>query len=124
MLATTTGMLLIVAVSLLAPMVPGGPIETRSFAPLPRPVFWGFNVFLVALGLTSVIMAVLVLDGEAWAYTAAFVLGLGYVAVFALDLAGVFPQSPDELPPPLLLLEVVDLAVGAALCIAAVQGFR
>lgn len=90
-LATTTGMLLIVAVSLLTPMVPGGPIETRSFATLPRAVFWGFNAFLIMLGLGSIVTAVLVLGGGTWAYGIALGLGAGYVAVFGLDLAGVFP---------------------------------
>lgn len=121
-LATTTGMLLIVAVSLLTPMVPGGPIETRSFATLPRAVFWGFNAFLIMLGLGSIVIAVLVLGGGTWAYGIALGLGAGYVAVFGLDLAGVFPRSKDPLPPTLLLLEVLDLAIGAALCIAALQG--
>lgn len=123
-LATTTAILLIVAVALLAPMVPGGPIETRSFLALPRWVFWGFNVFLIALGVGSIVTSVLVLDGGTWAYGIALGLGAGYVAVFGLDLAGVFPRSKDPQPPTLLQLEVLDLTIGAAVCIAALQGLR
>lgn len=39
--------LMFINVTLLAILVPGGPIENRDFNGLRGIVFWGFNVFLI-----------------------------------------------------------------------------
>lgn len=124
LIAATVSALLMAEVLVLTPMVPGGPIEKRSFAHLPNAVFWGFNLFLISLGMASVAVAVVVLWGASWAFAAAVGLGGCYLAVFGLDLAGVFPKSPDEMSPTLLLLEVADLAIAGALIVVALQGLR
>ncbi|NYF09828.1 hypothetical protein HDC94_000984 [Leifsonia sp. AK011] len=113
---------LVAAVLLLIVMVPGGPLETRSFAHLPRAVFWGFNLFLISLGIASFVVAGGAILGAAWAPIAALVIGVGYVLVFALDLAKIFPATPDEMSSPLLLLEVADLVVGGIVVVVAVGG--
>ena len=113
---------LVAAVLLLVVMVPGGQLETRSFAHLPTSVFWGFNVFLISLGLASFVVAGGAIVGATWAPIAALVLGVAYVLVFALDLAKIFPATPDEMGTPLLLLEVADLVVGGIIVVVAVGG--
>ena len=52
------GWLLLLLVASFVTLVPGGPIETRDFSALGGAVFWGFNVFLVTLGLAAVLSAV------------------------------------------------------------------
>lgn len=118
-----TSALLVIAVVLLAAMVPGEPVETRSFARLRRPVFWGFNVFLISLGLATFVVAGLALRPHWWTFAAAAVLGLLYVAVFVLDLGKVFPKTPDPMPVTLLMLEIADTAVAGALVAVAAGGW-
>ena len=122
MVGIGTSALLMVAVVLLASMVPGGPVETRSFAHLGRPVFWGFNVFLISLGLLTIATAAYTLLGGHGALALAAILGLLYVGVFVLDLSRVFPKTTDRMPTALLMLEIADTAVAAALVVVAVGG--
>jgi len=123
LLGTATSVLLVVAVVLLASMVPGGPVETRSFGHLHGAVFWGFNVFLISLGLASFVLAGFSLGAHRWTFAAAAVVGLLYVGVFVLDLGRVFPKTPDRMPSTLLLLEIVDTAVAGGLVVVAIQGW-
>jgi len=44
-----------------ATLVPGGPIESRSFSHLSPAIFWGFNAFLITLGVTAFVIAFSVL---------------------------------------------------------------
>jgi hypothetical protein len=123
-LGTVTAVLLVWSVLVLIPMAPGGLVDTRSFASLPRWQFNAFNVFLTSLGLASLVTAWFALSGGRTAFAAAIVLGLLYIAVFGLDLAAVFPKVADPLPVQLLVLEVLDLAAAGALVVVAVQALR
>ena len=116
--------LLAASVAILIPMVPGGPVDTRSFAVLSGFAFWGFNVFLISLGLASVVFAFVVSRGRRWDFGVTLALGACYLAVWALDLGGIFPTSPDPMPSTLLLLEVLELGMSAALITLSAQGFR
>lgn len=115
------GVLLVMITLILIPMVPGGLIDTRDFSPLPRWQYNLFNVFLTSLGLASFVTAGFAIAAVPWAFVAAIVLGLLYVAVFALDLAKIFPVVPDHMPVQLLVLEVIDLALAGALAVIAVR---
>lgn len=110
-----TSILLLVVTLLLVSLAPWGPIENRSFDHLSPAVFWGFNVFLVALGLSSFATVVALWRGRTWAFPGAAVLATLYVLVYVVDLLGVFPQTPDAMSPALLTIEVVDTALAAAL---------
>ncbi len=96
-------------------------MDTRDFSALPRWQYRLFNVFLVSLGLASLTTATFAVLGTE-VFFAAVVIGLLYVLVFALDLAKVFPVVEDPLPPQLLVLEVLDLALGGVLVVVAVEG--
>ena len=102
---------------LLAVLVPGGPVETRSFADLPAWVYWGFNAFLIGLGIFTVIALVFTALKRWWAFIAAAVAGVLYILVYVLDLAGVFPVSADPMPPSLLWIEVIDSILAAVLIV-------
>lgn len=113
---------LVAMVLILIPMVPGGVIDTRDFAELPRWQFNTFNVFLTSLGIASFVVAGFALARAPWVFVAALVLALLYCAVFAFDLAKIFPAVTDPLPTPLIILEVIDLALGGVLAVIAIQG--
>ena len=110
-------LLLTVVTLLLVSLAPWGPIETRSFEHLSPVVYWGFNVFLVLLGLGSFVTAYRLWSGNTDALLAAVVAGVLYIAVYGLDLAGLFPTSPDAMPPLLFAIEVVDTAFAVVLVV-------
>ncbi len=120
-LLTLSACLLVALCLILVPMAPGGVVDTRDFSALPRWQYRLFNVFLVSLGLASLTTATFAVLGTE-VFFAAVVIGLLYVLVFALDLAKVFPVVEDPLPPQLLVLEVLDLALGGVLVVVAVEG--
>lgn len=99
---------LILLVLTFASLVPGGPIENRNFSALSPLVFWGFNVFLVSLGLTAVAMAILLRKNKSGAFWPAIVIAWLYMFVFILDWTGVFPKSPDPMGFWLAMVEIVD----------------
>ncbi|WP_322987815.1 hypothetical protein [Hoeflea sp.] len=107
--ARTAGWLLLLLVASFITLVPGGPVESRDFSALGGPVFWGFNVFLVLLGLIAIGAAIGLLGGRPNAAWAAIAACWGYVFVVLLDLGGVFPRSPDPIPLMLGLIEIFDL---------------
>jgi len=123
-LGTATAGLLVWCVLLLIPMVPGGLIDTRDFSSLPRWQYNAFNVFLTSLGIVTLVTAWFALSGGTAALVTALVLGCAYVAVFGLDLAGIFPKVADPLPVQLLILESIDLASAGVLVVVAAQGLR
>ncbi|MFE7118600.1 hypothetical protein ACFU99_24605 [Streptomyces sp. NPDC057654] len=122
LLTTLTGAFLVWEALLLIPMVPGKLIDTRDFSSLPRRQFNGFNVFLTSLGLASFVVAGFAMADQHWAFVAALVLSLGYIAVFAADLGAVFPVVADPLPVQLLVLEAVALASAGVGAVIAIQG--
>lgn len=123
-LFTLTACMLAALVLILIPMVPGGLVDTRDFSDLPRWQFNLFNVFLTSLGIASFIVAGFAIARAPWAFVAALVLGALYIAVFALDLAKIFPVVTDPLPSQLLILEVIDLALAGILVVIAIEGIR
>ena len=120
------GILLGILVLSFATLVPGGPIETRDFSGLDGSVFWGFNAFLVALGLVAVTSAVALLKGADRFVWPAIAACWGYIFVVLLDLGGVFPRSPDVIPVALGVVEILDLMLAfyvLVLCHRALEHF-
>jgi len=110
-----TAWLLVALMALLVPMVPGGPIETRSFATVNSFLVMGFNIFLTLLMITSITTTYFMFKKQKWAYQLVGILGLSFALVFILDLAEIFPVSPDPMETPLLVLEWISLLMGALL---------
>lgn len=105
--ASAKALLLLVAT--FATLVPGGPVETRDFSALGESVFWGFNVFLVALAVLAIVSAIGMLAGRKLAAFGAIAASWGYIFVVLLDLGHVFPTTPDPIPVLLGLIEILDL---------------
>ncbi|WP_019961635.1 hypothetical protein [Woodsholea maritima] len=99
---------LLILVMTFITLVPGGPIETRDFSHLGGPVFWGFNAFLISLGLIAIASAVMLRFGYNLAAWIAIGVSWGYIFVVALDLGHVFPLSPDPIPLLLGIIEILD----------------
>jgi len=106
----------------LVPMAPGGLVDTRDFSALPRWQFSLFNVFLISLGVASLVTAGFAIAEAPGVFIAALVISALYVAVFALDLGRVFPVVADALPAQLLVLEVINLAVAGVTAVLAIKG--
>ena len=96
-------------------MVPGGPVETRDFSAISPGVLGAFNLFLTLLGLGSLVLAYLLGTGRSRGYVLAGLAGLGYFAVYALDLASIFPRSPSPMPPLVSVLEWLGLLLAVPL---------
>ncbi|MEO1095863.1 MAG: hypothetical protein AAFX01_13290 [Cyanobacteria bacterium J06638_28] len=117
------GLLAVSAVAL-SSLVPGGPIETRSFAHIHPIVLGSFNTFLTMLSLLSLLLVYFVWQSRRWAFGGAAVCGLSYFLVYGLDLAQVFPVSPDAMPAALLIIEVLGTVLSVPLTLLAGQAVR
>ena len=108
----------------LSSLVPGGPIETRSFAHINPITLGAFNTFLTTLALGSLLLIYFVLKSERWAMLAAAVCGLSYLDVYGLDLAQIFPVSPDAMPLALLVIEVLGTILSFPLMVLSVRAMQ
>ncbi len=104
-------------VTLLAILVPGGPIENRDFSALKGVVFWGFNVFLIALGLTSFYTIYAGLADNPTAILLTKSIAISYIIVYSMDLIGIFPKSPTKMSNTLMLFEIINLCIAVYLLI-------
>ncbi|MFP4370589.1 MAG: hypothetical protein ACLFQ4_00010 [Halanaerobium sp.] len=112
-----TSIILFTNVTLLSILVPGGPIENRDFKNLKGSIFWGFNIFLVTLGITSLIISYFILFQEKWSFQVSFLLGVLYLLVYALDLSKVFPKSNTKMSNTLMLIEIINSMLAILLII-------
>ncbi|WP_321276145.1 hypothetical protein [Thiomicrorhabdus indica] len=106
---------------LLSSLIPGGPIETRSFSHIDSEVLLAFNTFLTLVALGSAITAVLVWKRLQYSYILSAFFAISYFTVYALDLTTVFPVSPDSMPTSLLTIEVIGLAVSITLFLLSIK---
>lgn len=104
----TAGKLLLLLVLTFITLVPGGPVETRDFSGLGGPVFWGFNVFLILLGIGAITSAIGLLRNSKLAAAGGISTGWGYIFVVLLDLGHIFPSTPDPIPLLLGVIEILD----------------
>lgn len=110
-------MLLGVSALLLASLIPGGPVENRDFSHLQPLVLGSFNLFLTGLNFGSIVLMLFTLQGRAWAFRWAAVAAVLYFAVYAIDLARLFPQSPTPMPALLGLIEVAGMVSAVPLLV-------
>lgn len=108
-------LLVFLNVTLLAILVPGGPIENRDFSSLKGGVFWGFNLFLIALGVVSLVACYLLLLSHPQSIRITQIIAVAYFIVYAIDLAGIFPKSPTAMSKPLMLLEIINACMAVLL---------
>ncbi|GAA0370681.1 hypothetical protein GCM10009092_38740 [Bowmanella denitrificans] len=119
-----TSLTLLIAIFTLAWMVPGGPVETRDFSHLPPLIAWSFNVFLTALVMVSLALVYFMHKRLRWAFQATTIAGLAFALVFLLDLAEIFPVSPDPMSDLLFTLEIAGLLFGLILMWLSVRSLQ
>ncbi len=107
--------LLILSIVTLGWMVPGGPVETRDFSHLAPAIAWSFNIFLTGLMLVAIALVYFTVKKQRWAYQITGVVGFAFFLVFMLDLAEIFPVSPDPMSKMLFILEISGLVFGILL---------
>lgn len=117
-----TSVLLFISFGLLSILVPGGPIETRSFSHIDPLILGGFNPFLTSLAMISVFLIYFILKDLKWAYLVSAVCGVSYFLVYALDLGVIFPISPDAMPPALYVTEILGAIASIPLVYCSIQG--
>lgn len=120
----SVAVLTLLSVALFAVMIPGGPIETRHFRDIGVTAIVAFNTFLTTLGLSSIAIVVFAARGARWVAPAALAAGFAYAAVYALDLLGIFPASPDPMPSHLQRMEIIGLALSLPLMASAIALMR
>ncbi len=108
----------------LGTLVPGGPIETRSFAHIDPLTLGVFNTFLTTLVIGSLPLVYFVLQSKRWAMLTAVGFGVSYLGVYGLDLVKIFPVSPDAMPPALLAIEVLGTILSLPLMVVSVQALQ
>lgn len=108
----------------LGTLVPGGPIETRSFAHINPLALGTFNTFLTTLVISSLPLIYFVLQSRRWAMILAAGFGVSYLGVYGLDLVKIFPVSPDAMPPTLLAIEVLGTMLSLPLIALSVQALQ
>ncbi|MFB7817001.1 hypothetical protein ACFC0X_22835 [Paenibacillus chitinolyticus] len=108
-------LLVFLNVTLLTILVPGGPIENRDFSKLTGVVFWGFNLFLISLGIVSFIACYLLLISHSNAILITQMIAVLYFIVYTIDLAGMFPKSPTKMSKPLMLFEIINTTMAVFL---------
>ena len=110
-----TALWLIVSAALLSSLIPGGPIENRDFSHIHPGILGAFNVFLTTLDLGSFVLAFFALKQRQWALNTAFYAAVAYFAVYAVDLAQIFPRSPTPMSFYLALIEVLGMSAAVPL---------
>ena len=116
--------LLALSSGLLTSLVPGGLIETRSFAHINPLILGSFNTFLTTLSLSSLLLIYFAWQRYHWAFVASFIAGLSYFLVYVLDLAHLFPVSPNAMPPALLVIEIIGTIVSLPLMLVSGWGIQ
>ena len=114
-----TALWLLISAALLTSLIPGGPIENRDFSHIHPAVLGLFNVFLTTLDLGSIPLAIFAARGKRWAIHGAFAAATAYFAVYAVDLAQLFPRSPTPMSMALAGIEVLGITVAVPLMFAA-----
>lgn len=113
--------LLLLSCVLLGALVPGGSIETRNFSHINPFVLACFNIFLTLLAMISILVVYYLLQDVYWAYTVTTFCGVAYFLVYILDLAGIFPVSPNPMSQILFTVEVVGLNLSLPLIFLSIK---
>ena len=113
-----TAFWLIVSALLLSSLIPGGPIENRDFSHIHPSILGTFNIFLTTLDLGSFVLAYFAFKQRQWALKTAFYAAIAYFAVYAVDLAQLFPRSPTPMSFYLALIEVSGMSAAVPLMFA------
>ena len=115
---------LVVSLLTTSVMIPGGPVETRSFSDLVPVVALAFNIFITSVIVLGIVSAYGLFKNRKWAFQAVGLVGLAFVLIFFLDLAGIFPVSKDPMSPLLFVLEIIAFVQGVGMMVLSVATLK
>ena len=101
-----------IAIITLFSMIPGGPVENRSFANVIPAAALGLNIFIGSTLVLAFLSVFFMSKKQKWAYQAVGLIGINYILIFVLDLGKIFPVSLDEMSNLLFNLEIFALLLG------------
>jgi hypothetical protein len=104
-----------------APLIPGGPIETRVFPDMPVWLATAYNVVITIVGLGSVPLAYLARRGGPVVLRLVLADAVGYATIYGCDLTGLVPQPPPFLPEAVRNFEVAGFLVALAIAASVVR---
>lgn len=117
-----TTFILFFNVSMISILVPRGPIENRDFKSIKGIVYCGFNIFIIVLSLSSLLVCYFLLVEVSWAFIAALTQGFLFLLIYLLDLAKIFPKSPTPMSKELMLIEIINAMLASLLIIFSLYG--
>jgi hypothetical protein len=107
------------SVLILAPLIPGGPIETRILAEYPIWAIASFNLVISVIVLAALPLAWIGRRGGRRVAIGSVLDGAGFTAIYALDMLKIFPVSETPMSPTLLVMAFAGLATGLAVVASA-----
>jgi hypothetical protein len=100
------------SVLILAPLIPGGPIETRILAEYPIWAIASFNLVISVIVLAALPLAWIGRRGGRRVAIGSVLDGAGFTAIYALDMLKIFPVSETPMSPTLRVMAFAGLATG------------
>ena len=94
-------------------------VGMRAFPDYSPMVMTLFNVFLITLGLLSVWQLFTGIDGHAMRGKILLLPAVEYFAVYAADIANIFPRSAEPMGQTLFMLEIFGAALAVLLFVSA-----
>ncbi len=94
-------------------------VGMRAFPDYSPMVMTLFNVFLMTLGLLSIWQLFTGIDGHAMRGKILLLLAVEYFAVYAADIANIFPRSAEPMGQTLFMLEIFGAALAVLLFVSA-----
>jgi hypothetical protein len=107
------------SVLILAPLIPGGPIETRTFAEYPIWAIASFNLVISVIVLAALPLAWIGRRGGRRVAIGSVLDGAGFTAIYALDMLKILPVSETPMSPTLRVMAFAGLATGLAVVASA-----
>jgi hypothetical protein len=107
------------SVLILAPLIPGGPIETRILAEYPIWAIASFNLIISVIVLAALPLAWLGRRGGRRVAIGPALDGAGFTAIYALDMLKILPVSETPMSPTLRVMAFAGLATGLAVVASA-----
>lgn len=107
--------LLSISAVLLAIMMFGEVVTNRDFSHISPSILLVFTLFLVTLDFSAGLLVYCTARRWRWSLIGAFFLGFGFVLIYALEFAQLFPASPTPMPKLFSMLGVLGLIISIML---------
>lgn len=115
---------LLISVLIVAPLIPGGPIDNRVFPEVPVFVALISNMLVAILIISAVFLAFRTRRGGRQALHLAAWEGGAFASIYLLDLLEIYPVSTTPMGTVTKMFEIAGLAAGILLLASAMRDLR